>query len=251
MSGKVINPKTGRMIEIGKGTYNKLIKEGYVLSGTSLIMRTPLPGPSIQPGTSSLMRPSPGQGAGQLTSQMSSLQISPSPFQPQFQPQPPQLQPQQQPQPQLQLQQQQQPISHNPGVEGKVPDPEATKKELLESTTQERTRMCRICYDYYMKRLSDLRPFRADLVDHKLLKQTIVPACEQCEHLLNQEIRLKGRDPNSFEIYRRYKQAAIRSKQTLSQVDTKMRASGIALASQTETMDPGIFFPKTPDIEPS
>lgn len=219
-SGKVRNPKTNRLIEIGKGTYNQLIKEGYVLVGTTL-QHPPSSGKEED-------------DIGGVTSQLSSLQISK-----------PQLQPQ--------LQPQSQETSVNissvrfPG--GEVPQTESLQQEFLESITQDRTDMCNVCSSYYLKRISNLQPFTSNQFDYKLLKQTIVPACERCESLLNQEIRLKGRDPNSFEIYRRYKQAAIKSRETLGRVESDIRASGIALASQG-TMDPGIFFPKTPDIDP-
>lgn len=233
VSGKIRNPKTGRMIEIGKGTYNKLIKDGYTLVGTTL---------QIQPHSLSSGKDEVTSNIGSITSQLSSIQISP-----------------------FQSQLHQQIYNPNVSVLGKAPNPlseterllqsdipetATLKEDFIESITHDRTKMCNICSSYYLKRISELRPFTTNPLDYKLLKQTIVPACEQCESLLNQEISLNKRDPNSFELYRRYKQAAIKSRETLGQVESRIRTSGIMMSSHGG-VDPEIFFPKIPDTDPS
>lgn len=223
---KVRNPKTGRMILVGKGVYNKLIAEGYVLRGNALIK-----GASITSEHQTLT------GIGDVTTQMSQVSITPQPFIT--------------PQPNVSIGKTevptQQVIPGSSELSSEVPVTTGLRKEFIESVRADRKEMCGICQKEYVDRIGNLKPFLK--TDYNLLKDRVSPACERCVNTIDKEIRLSGRDPNIFETYRRFKQVDVQAKQRLGQIETQIRTDAIRMAS-AGTMDPGIFFPSVPTSLP-
>ena len=241
---KVKNPKTGRMITVGKDVYNKLIAEGYVLRGSTLVKDAPGIG-SITAGMSQMtvtppvITPPPSQPI------ISPPVVTPPPSQPII-PQPIISQPITSPPP-VTIGKTEVPAPATVTVHGPVPVTTGLRTEFIESIRQDRKEMCGICQSEYVTRISNLRPFMKS--DYDLLKKRVSPACDRCVNLVEQEIRLAGRDPNAFETYRRYNQASIQAKQRLGQLESQIRTEGIQMAS-AGTTDPGIFFPSVPGYSP-
>lgn len=229
---KVRNPKTGRMILVGKGVYNKLIAEGYVLRGNALIK-----GASITSEHQTLT------GIGDVTTQMSQVSITPQPVITH--------QPVITPQPNVSIGKTevptQQVIPGSSELSSEVPVTTGLRKEFIESVRADRKEMCGICQKEYIDRISNLRPFLK--TDYNLLKNRVSPACERCVVTIEHEIKLSGRDPNIFETYRRFKQVDVQAKQRLGQIETQIRTDAIRMAS-AGAMDPGIFFPSVPTSLP-
>ena len=203
---KVRNPVTGRSIEIGKGTYNKLIEEGYVLKNNELIKPTVTPTfiPTIKPtSTRKIVSPTP---IPRIVSQKSKIWLGPA------------------------------------------PETSDLRKEFLETLREERQKMCSICNDEYIKRISNLRGFKTE--DYDTLKKRIVPACSRCVELIEQESDIARRNPNEFQSYRKYREATLQAKGKMNLLESEIRVKGIRLASagsDVEGVNPEIFFPKVPE----
>ena len=237
---KVRNPVTGRLIEIGKGTYNKLIEEGYILKNneliksvpSSIINPTPIPKPVPKftpipkpvPKFNPISKPVPkftpiSKPVPKFTPKINSRIISPPKITPKTK------------------------ISLGP-----APKTSDLRKEFVETLREERQKMCSICNDEYIKRISDLRGFKTE--DYDRLKKRIVPACSRCVELIEQESDIARRNPNEFQAYRKYREATLQAREKMNLLESEIRVKGIRLASagsDVEGVNPEIFFPKVPE----
>ncbi len=281
---KVKNPKTGRIIAVGKGVYNDLIREGYVLQGGKLV---------LPPGVVPLREKPTGDLMATLLSPMAELQVQPfvqplpqhQPVMPpiaqitiptgvvaapvQLQPVTPVIQSITQPTPRPHPITQPTPRPHpitqptprmkSPSpvrspqqvvvtVPGYVPDPTLFRMEVQmieQQEDEERTRLCKACDEFYISRTRNLLLFRKE--DYGTL-QKIVPICERCSELCDAKVIRKGFDPRSNPECQKYKNAAISSRKRLSEIEAELRGTAINLAQFTG-QDIGKFFPTTPTHE--
>lgn len=237
---KVKNPKTGRMIEVGKSTYNDLIREGYVLQGTELVQpvgtgkivsQADVTRALLSPMAQLTVAPIPTPGVIPPAQIIIPIQPAPTPFQPPQPVTPPQ-------------QQQQEPVKPRP-LSGDVPDPTILQMELAALAGQEeaeRVRMCTITDEWYLSRIRSLRPFMRE--DHGILKR-IVPAIRRCSELCDAKILRAGRVPEQDAECQKYRNAAKNSSNRLNEIEAEMRASAIRVGAHG-TIDIGQFFPQTP-----
>ena len=244
---KVRNPVTGRSIEIGKGTYNKLIEEGYVLKNNELIKPTVTPTfiPTIKPtSTRKIVSPTPIPRIVSPTRKIVSPTptrkiVSPAPIPRIVSPTRKIVSPT--PIPRI--------VSQKSKIWlGPAPETSDLRKEFLETLREERQKMCSICNDEYIKRISNLRGFKTE--DYDTLKKRIVPACSRCVELIEQESDIARRNPNEFQSYRKYREATLQAKGKMNLLESEIRVKGIRLASagsDVEGVNPEIFFPKVPE----
>lgn len=248
---KVKNPKTGRMIAVGKSVYNNLLREGYTLKGDESALQRGVVPFSEKPTTdiistllspmaeSQVQQPPPTIGAIPPTAQITiPTQVITTPVQI--------ISPVRPVSPVRVITSPISPIQviKSP-IRGFIPDPTLLQMEmkLLErQEEEEKNRLCKVCDEWYLSRTRNLIPFKVQ--DYDTLKK-ITPICGRCSDLCDAKIVRRGFDPRSEPECQKYKNASIGARKRLSEIEAELRGKGIQLAKFTG-QDISKFFPSVP-----